>query len=217
MSPFMTWLADHLGTVLIAGLLLALAAMTAGVFAAFRTGRRLRGPQRPWLRFALSVVLILAGIGAALFLGTGLVQLGPALRFQRGMIGQPSPELAYRLVESDRPERLAELRGQVVLLNIWATWCPPCIKEMPELERLQRVHADAGLVVLHLSDEDRGTLLAWLEKRSEPAVHAYARPLPWPEPGRPTTFVVDRQGVVRRVLLGARSYEQFEAAIEEHL
>lgn len=129
---------------------------------------------------------------------------------------RPRIEVPFRDLYGNRIT-LADYEGKVVLLNIWATWCPPCIKEMPELERLQRVHADAGLVVLHLSDEDRGTLLAWLEKRSEPAVHAYARPLPWPEPGRPTTFVVDRQGVVRRVLLGARSYEQFEAAIEEHL
>lgn len=52
------------------------------------------------------------------------------------------------------PERLSDQRGKVVIVNIWATWCPPCRAEMPKLDRLYREDKDKGLVVFGLSDED---------------------------------------------------------------
>lgn len=52
--------------------------------------------------------------------------------------------------------RFGTLRGKVVLLNFWATWCPPCLKEMPAMERLHRAYKDRGLVVLGLSQDQAG-------------------------------------------------------------
>ena len=88
---------------------------------------------------------------------------------------------------------------------------------MADLDRLQDTYANDGLVVLHLSDEDRETLLTWLETQPSSTLHAYAQPIPLPESGRPTTYVVDREGVLQRVLLGQRSYEQFETEIKRIL
>ncbi len=68
-----------------------------------------------------------------------------------------------------------------------------------------------------MSDEDRETLLGWLEQQPASTVHAYAQPIPLPESGRPTTYIVDRQGFLQRVLVGPRSYEQFETEIRRHL
>ena len=57
-------------------------------------------------------------------------------------------------LNTDRPLRLADLRGKVVLLNFWATWCVPCRREMPMLSSVHRQHADEGLVVLYVSLEE---------------------------------------------------------------
>ena len=73
----------------------------------------------------------------------------------------PAPELSYYDTEG-RKRTLAELRGRVVLLNFWATWCAPCRKEMPMLSALQREHADDGLVVLYVSLEEPEVLEPFL-------------------------------------------------------
>lgn len=66
----------------------------------------------------------------------------PGIRFQDG---------------TERPMRLADFRGRAVLLNIWATWCPPCRKEMPSLDRLQRKLGGPGFEVVALSIDHEGT------------------------------------------------------------
>jgi thiol-disulfide isomerase/thioredoxin len=217
MNPFMTWVADNVGAILVCGLLIAAVMLLLGALSTWKAARGLRTPPRRFLRFSLSLLLLLAGAGGIVLFTSGLVEMGPGMLAQRAMLGGPAPALRFALVESDLPGSLADFEGQVVLVNVWATWCPPCLKEMDELEQLQSTYADDGLVVLHVSDEDRETLLAWLDERSLPTVHAYVQPLPWPESGRPTTYVVDREGILRRVLLGQRTYEQFETEIQRHL
>ena len=217
MNPFMTWFADNLGIILVTGFLVATVALLSGALATWRTARKLRTRPRPLVRFFLSLILVLGSAGAVAVLGSGLTEIGPGMWAQRGMLGKPAPRLEFALVESDTPGSLADLRGQVVLINVWATWCPPCRAEMADLDRLQDTYSGDGLVVLHLSDENRETLLTWLENQPSSSVHAYAQPIPWPETGRPTTYVVDQDGKIRQVLLGQRSYDQFEAEIRRIL
>ena len=69
--------------------------------------------------------------------------------------GRPVPAYAAPDLSGDTVS-LAMLRGEAVLLNVWATWCPPCREEMPELERLHRTYADSGLHVVAVSIDGAG-------------------------------------------------------------
>ena len=118
---------------------------------------------------------------------------------------------------------LESLEGKVVLLNFWATWCAPCLQEIPELNRLANRYPD-DLVVLSLSDEDAGTLAGFEEFLDLATFSNYVPagtvlPAPFSEAFmiRPTSFVIDREGVVRRYLLGQRSYDIFERFVTPYL
>lgn len=138
-------------------------------------------------------------------------------------IDRPVSDFSFRLVSSDEDVRFSELRGRVVLVNIWATWCAPCRFELPELNRLQSDYRAAGLVVLNLSDEPRADLLTYQEELPLSTMSAYVDPLDVPEPLRrnfsirPTSFVIDRDGILRATALGMRSYDQFESMVEPYL
>ena len=70
-----------------------------------------------------------------------------------------------------KPYRLSDLRGKVVLVNFWATWCTPCRREMPDLDKLQARFATQGLVVLSISDEDQAKVAPFIASSSyRPAV-----------------------------------------------
>lgn len=186
--------------------------LLATVFALWRLGRRQR---------VLSAALVLGAIvlGFALFLLLGPMQPMLAdVRRMHAVIGKPAGDVAFSRVADGMPHRLQELRGQVVLVNLWATWCPPCRKEMPDLNRLQEAYRDRGVVVLTVSDEERDTLLTYAKEQPMSTLNVYAESLGWLDaPGRPISFVIDRDGTVREMFVGARDYETFEAAVRPYL
>jgi len=109
--------------------------------------------------------------------------------------------------------RLADLKGKVVFLNLWATWCPPCKEEMPAMERLWQRYKDQGLVVIALSmdasgatavkpfiEEAKYTYRVGLDPKMEIAQLYGARSLP-------STFIIDRSGVLRAIALGPRVWD----------
>jgi thiol-disulfide isomerase/thioredoxin len=125
---------------------------------------------------------------------------------------KPAPVPAISFVDRDQTERsLADFRGRVVLLNLWATWCAPCVKEMPSLERLQAALAGQSFTVLALS-LDRGglplvekfyrehdlTLGMFVDKTTSAGRSLKAR-------GLPTTLLIDAEG---------REIGRFEGAAE---
>ncbi len=139
-------------------------------------------------------------------------------------LNRPAPNFRFRLVEDDAPRDLAAYRGRVVLLNFWATWCAPCLMELPELNRLQEAYHDRGLVVLTVSDEPRADLQAFQKSTPVRTVSAYIdAPSDLPEPFsrtievRPTTYIVDREGVLRAYAVGAGTFEGFERALMPYL
>jgi len=108
---------------------------------------------------------------------------------------------------------LQSFSGRVVLLNFWATWCPPCVQEMPSLDRLHRALAPQGLVVLSVSaDEDEAALLSFLKRvpvsfpvlRDPGGRVAASR---YRTTGYPETFVIDGAGVIREVFVGPAEWD----------
>lgn len=108
---------------------------------------------------------------------------------------------------------LKDLRGKVVLLNFWATWCPPCRKEMPDLDALYDKFKKKGLVILSVSDEDEATVRKFLSG------YHYGYPIAL-DPGRkintafeiegiPKTFVYDRNGKLVTQSIDMRTRKQF--------
>lgn len=108
---------------------------------------------------------------------------------------------------------LKALRGKVVLVNFWATWCPPCRKEMPDLQALHNQFKDQGLVILGISDEDAGKVKPFIA----------AQKITYPillDPGRkvndlfrmdsiPKTFIYDRAGKLVSQSIDMRTRKQF--------
>ena len=139
----------------------------------------------------------------------------------------PKPAPALKLQDLDAsPRDLATLKGKVVLINFWATWCPPCRREMPSMERLSQALAGEAFAVLAVDvGEDADTIQAFtsqldvtptfpilLDTRSH-AMHA------WKVAGLPTTFLVDQQGRIVASAIGGREFDhpEIEQAIRQLL
>lgn len=124
-----------------------------------------------------------------------------------------APAIALDNLEGGRTD-LAALRGRVVLVNFWATWCPPCRREMPSMERLRRALEGEDFTALAVNvGESEDTVFAFTGQL-EPAP-AFTVVLDrdsevlraWPVKGLPTTFVVDRQGRLAARAVGGREFD----------
>jgi thiol-disulfide isomerase/thioredoxin len=149
----------------------------------------------------------------------------PAAAFNFAPTGpKPVPELTF--FDADRKEvTLADFRGKVVVLNLWATWCAPCRREMPSLDRLQAKHGGEGLEVIALS-LDRGDIAKVRAFFDELAISHLAvyqdpkgrAPRAQAPPRLPTTGVIDRAGQEVGRLLGPAEWDSAEAlAVIEQL
>jgi len=92
---------------------------------------------------------------APLFCGLLFASCAKSDAFRPLREGDPAPEYAATALAGDTV-RISELRGQAVLVNVWATWCLPCQREMPSIQRLADRFADSGLTVLAVSVDDPG-------------------------------------------------------------
>jgi cytochrome c biogenesis protein CcmG, thiol:disulfide interchange protein DsbE len=137
-------------------------------------------------------------------------------------VGTRAPDFAAVTLDG-RPAGLADWRGQVVLLNIWATWCPPCIEEMPSLQRLHDSLAGEDFSVVAVSiDALPGSMSALGQPGGDvsefvahfgltfPVLHDPSGEIQrrYGAPGLPATFIIDREGRIRHKILGARDWEQ---------
>jgi cytochrome c biogenesis protein CcmG, thiol:disulfide interchange protein DsbE len=137
---------------------------------------------------------------------------GPA-----GMAGQAAPVFALH-DDRGRPVSLAGYRGRVVVMNLWASWCPPCRAEMPDLQRLSQAYPGLAIVGVNEGESpDRARAFAdalhiafpiWIDDQQQ-----YGRV--YAALGMPTTIVVGRDGTVVRGFDGALSYPQMRAAVSD--
>lgn len=128
--------------------------------------------------------------------------------------GALAPDVAFLTAEGGRVA-LADYRGRVVLLNFWATWCGPCLEEMPSLDRLQAALGGPDFVVLTVSQDRDGAaaVVPWYRRMGvehlpvlidERATAARAFGLT----GLPTTLLIDRDGRILNRVLGGKEWDR---------
>ena len=128
------------------------------------------------------------------------------------------PSLVPLLAEENRIVDLQAFRGQLVLLNLWATWCPPCLEELPALDRLQARFADTPLRVVPVSIDEGAierpiSFVRRLGLRNLQVYQDFSGRVQdeFALYGLPITYLVDRQGRVRGYIVGATAWDSPEA------
>lgn len=169
--------------------------------------------RRQWLWTAATAAL--AG-GAGLGVGVYRLEPGPA------ELGE-----GFWALRFDRPEggelALSSLRGQVVVLNFWATWCPPCIRELPEFDRLQRARSAHNVQVVGLAVDSPTPVRQFLQKTPVGFAVGLAglegteltRRLGNASGALPFTALIDRQGRLRQRKLGQTDFNELSQWLDQ--
>lgn len=155
-----------------------------------------------------------AGRGLKIALVTGLLAaltVGGLLWAGRRGTGGLAEDFAVTDLQG-QAVRLSQYRGQVVLLNLWATWCPPCREEMPSMEKLWQRLKDRGFVLLAVSEDEQGaavvgpfvqTMQLTFPVLLDPTQDVGRRYGVW---GYPESFLIDREGRVVERVIGPRDW-----------
>jgi cytochrome c biogenesis protein CcmG/thiol:disulfide interchange protein DsbE len=160
-------------------------------------------------------------VRSALVLICLLTFTGCYSRSKPSSIGTVAPD--FTIKDADRSVTLSQLRGKIVVLNFWATWCPPCVDEMPSLELLQKKFKGTGVTVLAVSvDDDADDYHNFLKrhdidlltvresgKKTDTGVIAPVSS----QYGTfkvPETYIIDRNGMIRRKFIGEVNWGQPE-------
>lgn len=131
----------------------------------------------------------------------------------------PAPDVEMKTLEG-QPFHLSSLRGRVVVLNFWATWCVPCRAEIPQFNAMQRELGDKGLTIIGAAADDtaEGVKAFQSDLKQEYTVlmgdDAVKQKLGVGNNGLPITYIIDREGNIREKIIGARDREGFESIIK---
>jgi peroxiredoxin len=162
------------------------------------------------LRSIMLIFLIIIGIGIIVLLQTkdSSFNLSGKSRFEKGA---PAPNFTLPGLDG-KMVSLTDYKGKVVLLNIWATWCPPCVEEMPSMEKLHIELKDEGFEILAVSIDESGAeaVLPFMKKHklsfpalTDPkgAVKKLYRII-----GVPESFIIDKDGIIVEEIIGPRDW-----------
>ena len=172
-------------------------------------------------------------ISRILVLLLALSMTAPALATEIVEVGKTAPDFELELLagnavclnedgtETDPPLfRLSDQIGKVVLINFWATWCPMCVMEMPDLEALSQTYQENLVVIGIDSGETPDVVMDFLEENGY--TYNFAIDVDYelitgqyPTSGIPYTVVVDPNGYVTAIKLGAASYDELEAYVQD--
>lgn len=137
----------------------------------------------------------------------GPASVAPASR-ERVQVGAPLPNVVVRAIKGDGKIAVGSLKGKVVLLDIWASWCAPCKEELPLLDDMAARLKDQGIEFMAVSiDEDKAAAEAFLSARPKwtlTVAHDPQGKLPdlLQPPKMPTSYLIDRQGILRYINAG---------------
>jgi peroxiredoxin len=166
---------------------------------------------RRMLRFAGAIAPVF--IVVILLLAITLALSGCYSGSRPPRVGMAAPDFTVR--DSDRTVTLSQLKGQVVVLNFWATWCAPCVEEVPSLVEMQQRMKSKGVTVLAVSvDVDENNYRRFLRDHSVALLTV--RDADQKSNGLygtskfPETYIIDRNGVVRRKFIGAVDWTEPE-------
>lgn len=150
-----------------------------------------------------------------------LIAVAPLQSAAENLLNRKAPEITRRDLSGQKLD-LARLRGKVVLLNFWATWCAPCQTEMPVFSNWQREYGGRGLQVIGISMDDSVRPVRMALRRLKPAYpiamgdaelgERYGGVL-----GLPLSYLIDREGVVRARFQGSADLKAMEAQVKSLL
>jgi cytochrome c biogenesis protein CcmG, thiol:disulfide interchange protein DsbE len=146
------------------------------------------------------------------FLAVAATLLGSACNRGSHPARVGSPAIEFTVKDSDRSVTLNQFRGQVVVLNFWASWCAPCIAELPSMMEMQNRLRNRGVTVLGVSiDVDGDAYHRFIQQRNvnfltvrdpdQKVAGMYGTSV-WPE-----SYIIDRQGVMRRKVIGPTNWD----------
>jgi peroxiredoxin len=166
------------------------------------------GPPRPararWITVTVIVFTLGLALGAALSVTTDSGGVVP---------GRKAPAIQASDVRTGDTVRLADFRGYVVLLNVWATWCKPCELEMPSMQRLHEALSSQGLRIVAVSIDRSSSkkVLDWVQQRglTFTVLHDPAGRIErvYQTTGVPESFIIDSRGVIAKREIGAREWD----------
>ncbi len=185
------------------------------------TPRRLR-PARGWAHSAVAVLVTVIAATAAGCAAAGSGDTGNAsasvVHLGSPLMDKPAPALTGVTLDG-KPFDLASLRGRPVLVNFWASWCPPCREEFPLLKTALAQHASQGLAVvgvLFKDDADPARQFVAQQGATWPTVADPARAIApqWLVLAAPQTYLLDRNGIIRDFQIGEfRSSAEVDQAL----
>lgn len=170
---------------------------------------------------AYVLLFIAGGLLVVAAIGLLLVNQSPSPSLEPAKIGQSLGDFSLSNLDGDTV-RLSDYAGQVVLINAWATWCPPCVAEMPDLQAYYQAHREEQFVILGINAGDSLSTAAAFASQNEITfpilldpnvelltslgIHSF-----------PTSILIGADGVVRSIHIGMFTAEELEAKITRYL
>jgi peroxiredoxin len=164
---------------------------------------------------ATMLFLLIAGIGIIVLLQTKDYSMNLTGQARLGK-GAKAPDFALPGLDGEMV-RLADQKGKVVFLNIWATWCPPCVEEMPSMEKLYQQLKGEDFKILAVSLDENGAeaVLPFMKKHKLNFTALLdakgTMKYKYQTTGVPETFIIDRNGIIVEKVIGPRDWATPEA------